>query len=89
MRATQSDMFAQHESFEALIKRRLPAAELLLVADVASALNVTRSKVLELMDEGLIHAVNINEGSAKFQKPFYKIMRESVLAYARRLDSGW
>jgi hypothetical protein len=87
MRATQSDLFAQHERFEALIARRLPAAELLVVADVASALNVTRTKVLELMDEGLIHAVNINEGTNL--RPFYKIMRESVLQYARRLDKGW
>ncbi|MBR5591982.1 MAG: hypothetical protein IKW38_05545 [Kiritimatiellae bacterium] len=87
MKAVQDDLFAERGTFEALMQRRLPAADLLVISDVASALNITRSKVLELIEEGMIQAVNLNMGTPL--RPFYKVMRESVLAYARRLDKGW
>ena len=45
------------------------------------------AKVLELIEEGMIQAVNLNMGTPL--RPFYKVMRESVMAYARRLDKGW
>jgi hypothetical protein len=83
----QLDLFDKSESFEALITRRLPTSELLVVSDVASALDITRTKVLDLMDEGLIRAINLNAGTSL--RPFYKVTRESVIAYARRLDQGW
>lgn len=85
-RAIQPDLFAQSESVEALVTRRLPVGDLLLVSDVASALNITRTKVIELMEQGLIKGVNLNLGSNR--RPFYKITRDSVLAYARRLEQG-
>lgn len=85
-RYIQSDLFAQSESIEALVMRRLPSVDLLLVSDVASALDITRTKVIELMEQGLIKGLNINIGSER--RPFYKITRDSVLAYARRMDQG-
>ena len=38
------------------------------------------------MDQGLIKGANLNLGSDR--RPFYKITRASVVAYARRLDQG-
>ena len=85
-RPIQTDLFAQTESIEQTVARRLPGGDLLLVSDVASALNVTRTKVIELMDQGLIKGANLNLGSDR--RPFYKITRAFVVAYARRLDQG-
>lgn len=85
-RPIQTDLFAQTESIEQTVARRLPGGDLLLVSDVASALNVTRTKVIELMEQGLIKGANLNLGSDR--RPFYKITRASVVAYARRLDQG-
>lgn len=85
-RPIQSDLFAQTESIEQTVARRLPGGDLLLVSDVASALEVTRTKVIELMEQGLIKGANLNLGSDR--RAFYKITRASVVAYARRLDQG-
>ncbi len=43
MRLIQTDLFAQSESIEQTVTRRLPGGDLLLVSDVASALNITRT----------------------------------------------
>lgn len=87
MHSIQTDLFAQSASIEQTVSRRLPLGDFLLVSDVASALNITRTKVLELMEQGLIKAANLNIGSNR--RPFYKITRASVIAYARRMDEGW
>lgn len=85
-RFIQQDLFAQSESIEQTVARRLPGGDLLLVSDVASALDITRTKVLELMEQGLIRGANLNVGSDR--RPFWKITRASVMAYARRMDQG-
>ena len=87
MQSIQTDLFAQSASIEQTVARRLPAGDFLLVSDVASALDITRTKVLELMEQGLIRAANLNIGSNR--RPFDKVTRSSVLAYARRMDEGF
>lgn len=86
MHLIQADLFAQSESIEQTVTRRLPGGDLLPVSDVASALDITRTKVIELMEQGLIKGANLNVGSDR--RPFYKITRASVIAYARRMDQG-
>lgn len=85
-RFIQCDLFAQGESIEQTVTRRLPKGDLILVSDVASALNITRTKVIELIEQGLIRAANLNVGTDR--RPFYKVVRFSVIAYARRMDEG-
>lgn len=65
----------------------LPPTPLLLVSDVAVALNVGTDVVYGWIDEGRFDVINLRRGEEG--KPFYKIGRESFLEFLkRRLNRG-
>ncbi len=58
---------------------RLPAAEMLSVGDVATALSVANATIYALIESGELRALNL--GSR--QKPYYRVFRVSVLRYIK------
>ena len=66
------------------IVNRLPANDLLTVSDVASALSVSAVTVYAMLDSGELKAMNIQSGRGSSGKPYYRIIRISVLNYIKK-----
>jgi len=61
------------------IVERLPAHDLLTVADVASAAFVNQSTVLGWIDSGRFEVLNLTAG----ERPYYKIPRAGLLKFLK------
>lgn len=61
------------------VVNRLPATDLLNVSDVAVALGVTQPTIYGLIQQGSLRALNCGTRT----KPYYRIIRTSVLNYIK------
>lgn len=65
------------------IVNRLPSAELIPVADVALALNISKMSVYAMIQAGDLRAVNYRGARGNGLKASYRVVRVSVLEYIK------
>ena len=66
------------------IVNRLPANDLLSVADVAAAFAVSDVTIRSMIESGALKVMNIQSGRGKTAKPYYRVVRISVLNYIKK-----
>ena len=97
--ATQRDIFAPAgPGYAALIRQRVEryGDRALGVDEVAAVLQLSPSKVRELIEEGRIAAAHLNEGmtvdvgagSARPMRPLWRVTAEALLAFAHNVEGG-
>ena len=103
--ARQSDLFAGRSKgpgFAALVEERLGKNRkaILRVTDVCEALDLSRTKVIEMIECGRLQAVNMNTGivvpvdagrpgiGTRPLTPCYRVTHEAVMDYAKSVEEG-
>ena len=101
--AMHRDFFAEIKpGFAELVERRLGKNRdrWLSVADVASVLDLGRTKVLEMIEGGIIKATNLNRGrevlidperpsrGRRPMMPLWRITYDAIIAMAHSMEEG-
>ena len=98
----QKDIFAGGSGFTALVERRLGNSKekLFRVSDVASVLDLGRTKILEMIECGRIPAVNLNKGmevpvdparpslGTRPLLPLWRMTYDAILDLAKSMEEG-